>query len=64
MLGPWRDQMTHPQLVDVLLTKPIFKAESWRQHLLGNTLSKNRRSDNLGLDLGEFLDSFLQGADD
>ena len=60
----WRDQMTYPQLIDVLLPKSIFRAESWRQHLPGNRLSENRISDNLGLDLGEFLDSFLQGADD
>ena len=64
MLELWRDQMTHPQLVDVLLPKSIFKAESWRQYSPGNILSENRRSDNLGLDLDEFLDSFLQGADD
>ena len=61
MLGPWRDQMTHPQLMDVLLPKPIFTAESWRQHLLGNTISENRLSDNLGLDLDEFFASFLRG---
>ena len=55
----WRDQMTYPQLMDVLLPKSIFKVESWRQHLPGNRLSENRSSDNLGLGLDEFLDSFL-----
>ena len=45
----WRDQMTYPQLMDVLLPKSIFKAESWRQYLPGNRLFENRRMDNFGL---------------
>ena len=62
MLEPWRDQMTYPQLMDVLLLKSIFKAESWRQHLSGCSLSENSRCDYLGLDLDELLDSLLGGG--
>ena len=63
MLEPWRDQMTHSQLMDVITKIDLQSVEpmtmlAWQQTF------ENRRRDNLGLDLDELLDSLLEGADD
>ena len=63
ILEPWRDQMTYSQLRTVINNIDLQSVEhetvlAWQETL------ENRRSDNLGLDLDEFLDSLLEGADD
>ena len=63
ILEPWREQMTYPQLMDVIIKMDLQSVEletalTWQQTFA------NRRRDNLGLDLGEFRDSLLEGADD
>ena len=61
ILEPWRDQMTYPQLMDVITKINLQSVGSeivtaWQQTF------ENRRMDNPGLDLDEFLDSLLEGA--
>ena len=63
ILEPWRDQMTYSQLRAVIANIDLQSVEletvlAWQETL------ENRRRDNLGLDLDEFLDSLLEGADD
>ena len=63
MLEPWRDQMTHSQLMNVLTKIDLQSVEpmtmlAWQQTF------ENRRRDNLGLNMDELLDSLLEGADD
>ena len=63
MLEPWRDQMTYPQLMDVITKIDLQSVEpvtvvTWQQTF------ENRRRNPLGFDLDEFLDSLLEGADD
>ena len=61
ILEPLRDQMTYSQLMDVITKINLQSVEqetvtAWQQTF------ENRRRDNLGLDLDEFLDSLLEGA--
>ena len=61
ILEPLRDQMTYPQLMDVITKINLQSVEpetvtAWQQTF------ENRRRANLGLDLDEFLDSLLEGA--
>ena len=63
ILEPLRDQMTYSQLMDVMTKIDLQSVEletvvTWQQTF------ENRRRDHLGLDLDEFLDSLLEGADD
>ena len=63
MLEPLRDQMTYSQLMNVMAKINLQSVEpetvtAWQQTF------ENRRRDILGLDLDEFLDSLLEGADD
>ena len=63
MLEPLRDQMTYSQLMNVMTKINLQSVEpetvtGWQQTF------ENRRRDPLGLDLDEFLDSLLEGADD
>ena len=63
MLEPWRDQMTYPQLMDVITKIDLQSVEpvtvvTWQQTF------ENRRRNPLGLDLDEFLDSLLEWAED
>ena len=63
MLEPWRDQMTYPQLMNVI-TKIDLQSEEPETVTAWQETYENRRRDNLGLDLDEFLDALLEGADD
>ena len=63
MLEPWRDQMTYPQLMNVI-TKIDLQSEEPETVTAWQETFENRRRDNLGLDLDEFLDALLEGADD
>ena len=63
MLELWRDQMTYSQLMNVITKIDLQSVEpetvdAWQQAF------ENRRRDPLGVDLDEFLDSLLEGADD
>ena len=58
MLEPWRDQMTYPQLMNVL-TKIDLQSVGLETVLTWQQVFENRRRDNLGLDLDELLDSLL-----
>ena len=63
ILEPWRDQMTYSQLRAVIANIDLQSVELETVLVWQETL-ENRRRDNLGLDLDEFLDSLLEGADD
>ena len=63
MLEPWRDQMTYSQLMNVM-TKINLQSVEQETVLAWQQAFENRRRDPLGLDLDEFLDSLLEGADD
>ena len=63
MLEPLRDQMTYSQLMDVI-TKIDLQSVEQETVLTWQQTFENRRRDPLGLDLDEFLDSLLEGADD
>ena len=63
MLEPWRDQMTYPQLMNVI-TKIDLQSVELETVLAWQQTFENRRRDPLGLDLDELLDSSLEGADD
>ena len=60
MLEPWRDQMTYSQLMDVV-TKINLQSVELEKVLTWQQTFENRRREHLGLDLDEFLDSFLEG---
>ena len=63
MLEPWRDQMTSSQLMNVM-TKINLQSVEQETLLAWQRAFENRRRNPLGLDLDEFLDSLLKGADD
>ena len=65
MLEPWRDQLTHPQLMNVI-TKIDLQSVELETVLAWQQAFENRRRDPLGLDLDldELLDSLLERADD
>ena len=63
ILEPWRDQMTYSQLMDVM-TKIDLQSVEQETILTWQQTFEKRRRDHLGLDLDEFLDSLLEGADD
>ena len=63
ILEPLRDQMTYSQLMDVM-TKIDLQSVEQETILTWQQTFENRRRDHLGLDLDEFLDSLLEGADD
>ena len=63
MLEPLRDQMTYSQLMNVM-TKINLQSVEQETVLAWQQTFENRRRDPLGLDLDEFLDSLLEGADD
>ena len=63
MLEPLRDQMTYPQLMNVI-TKINLQSVELETVLVWQQAFENRRRDPLGLDLDELLDSLPEGADD
>ena len=63
MLEPFRDQMTYSQWMNVM-TKINLQSVKPETLLAWQQAFENRRRDPLGLDLDEFLDSLLEGADD
>ena len=63
MLEPLRDQMTYSQLMNVM-TKIDLQSVEQATVLTWQQTFENRRRDPLDLNLDEFLDSLLEGADD
>ena len=66
MLEPLRDQMTSSQLMNVMTKINLQSVE--QETVLASQQAfdtfDNRRRDPLGLDLDEFLDPLLEGAED
>ena len=63
ILEPLRDQMTYPQLMNVI-TKVDLQSVELETVLAWQQAFESRRRDPIGLDLDELLDSSLEGADD
>ena len=63
MLEPLRDQMTYPQLMNVM-TKIDLQSVELETVLAWQQACENRRRDPIDLELDELLDSSLEGADD
>ena len=63
MLEPLRDQMTYPQLMNVI-TKVDLQSVELETVLAWQQAFEKRRRDPISLVLDELLDSSLEGADD